>query len=170
MKKAGSRRESNPGHLWLEPPALCHWATTAGQPPTLYIYCTGGTECLSRTPGSHSVCAVRTLLGVDRKILSVRKEPMLSCFSHSKCKQHLALLWGANRGKWKRPAAAGSRTQDTSGLSRRALPLSHDSQTTTNPHLNQSLLPQGLFDCCNVTMPPRIFFMLEQMCNYTPAY
>ena len=33
-EKAGSRRESNPGHLWLEPPVLCHWATTAGQPPT----------------------------------------------------------------------------------------------------------------------------------------
>ena len=29
--KAGSCRESNPGHLWLEPPVLCHWATTAGQ-------------------------------------------------------------------------------------------------------------------------------------------
>ena len=24
----------NPGHPWLEPPVLCHWATTAGQPPT----------------------------------------------------------------------------------------------------------------------------------------
>ena len=45
---------------------------------------TGGTECLSHTPGSYSVCAVRTPLGVDRKILSVRKEPMLSgFFSHS---------------------------------------------------------------------------------------
>ena len=42
------------------------------------MYCTSGTECLSRTPGSHSVCAVRTPLGVDRKILSIRKEPMLS--------------------------------------------------------------------------------------------
>ena len=43
---------------------------TAGRPPTLtilYMYCTGGTECLSRTPGSHSVCAVRTLLGVNQK-------------------------------------------------------------------------------------------------------
>ena len=28
------------------------------------------------------------------------------------------ILWGENRGKWKRSAAAGSRTQDTSGLSR----------------------------------------------------
>ena len=28
------------------------------------------------------------------------------------------MLWGTNRGKWKRPAAARSRTQDTSGLSR----------------------------------------------------
>ena len=55
---------TNPGHLWLEPPVLCHWATTAGQPPTLtilYMYCTGGTECLSRTPGNHSVCAVTEL-------------------------------------------------------------------------------------------------------------
>ena len=54
---------------------------TAIQPPTLtilYVYCTGGTECLNRTPGSHSVCAVRTLLEVDRNIFSIRKEPMLS--------------------------------------------------------------------------------------------
>ena len=83
VKKAGSRWESSPGHLWLEPPVLCRWATTTEQPPTLtvlYMYCTGGTECLSRTHGSHSVCAVRTLLGVDRKIVSIRKEPMLSGF------------------------------------------------------------------------------------------
>ena len=83
-EKAISRQELNPGHLWLETPVLCHWAMTAGQPPTLtipYIYCTGGTECLSHTPGSHSVCAVRTPLGVDQKILSIRKEPMLSCKS-----------------------------------------------------------------------------------------
>ena len=34
--------ESNPGHLWLEPPVICHWATIAGQSPTftfLYLYC-----------------------------------------------------------------------------------------------------------------------------------
>ena len=43
-----------------------------------YMHCTGGTECLSRTPGSHSVCAVRTPLGVDQKIFSIRKELMLS--------------------------------------------------------------------------------------------
>ena len=39
----------NPGHLWLEPPVLCHRATTTGQPPTLkilYAYRTGGTEHL----------------------------------------------------------------------------------------------------------------------------
>ena len=35
-------------------------------------------EYISRTPGSHSVCAIRTRLGVNRKILSIRKEPMLS--------------------------------------------------------------------------------------------
>jgi len=42
------------------------------------MYCTSGIGCLSRTPSSHSVCAVRTPLGVDWKILSIRKEPMLS--------------------------------------------------------------------------------------------
>ena len=44
------------------------------------MYCTLGTECLSHNPGSHSVCAVRTLLGVNRKILSIKKEPILSSF------------------------------------------------------------------------------------------
>ena len=56
-EKAGSHRELNPGYLWLEPPVLCHWTTTAGQPPTLtilHMYCTGGTEWLSCTPGSHT--------------------------------------------------------------------------------------------------------------------
>ena len=37
-------------------------------------------KCLSLTPGSHSACAVSTPLGVDQKILSVGKEPMLSGF------------------------------------------------------------------------------------------
>ena len=53
---------------WLIQPVLCHWALTTRQPPThtiFYVYCTGDTECLSYTPGSNSVCAVRTLLGVD---------------------------------------------------------------------------------------------------------
>jgi len=49
------------------------------------MYCTGGTECLSCTPGSHSVCAVRTPLGVDWKILSVK---MLLAFRVRKTTQH----------------------------------------------------------------------------------
>ena len=36
MKKAGSRWELNPGHLWLELLVLCHWARPAGQPPFIY--------------------------------------------------------------------------------------------------------------------------------------
>ena len=95
-EKAGSRRESNPGHLWLEPPVLCHWSTTASRPPTLtilYVYWADGTECLSCTSGSDPACAVRTPLGVDRKILSIRKEPMLSGVSHFKCWKHLASRW-----------------------------------------------------------------------------
>ena len=75
---ASSRLESNPGHLWLEPPVLCHWAMATGQPRTLtilYIYCTDGTECLRHTPGSQSVCAVRTLLQVDQKFSPLGKNP-----------------------------------------------------------------------------------------------
>ena len=55
-EKASSHCELNPGHLCLEPPVLCHWATIAGELPTptiLHMYCTGGIECLSCTPGRH---------------------------------------------------------------------------------------------------------------------
>ena len=38
---------------------------------SIHTHCRGGTEYLSCTPGSHSVCAVRTLLGVDQKMLSI---------------------------------------------------------------------------------------------------
>ena len=31
-EKAGSRWESNPGRLWLEPPVLCQWPTEPRQP------------------------------------------------------------------------------------------------------------------------------------------
>ena len=41
-----------------------------------------GLKCVIRTPGSRSVsvCPVRTSLGVDRKILSIRRKHMLSDF------------------------------------------------------------------------------------------
>ena len=44
-------------------------------------------SCLMLEINSLSVCAVRTLLGVDQKILSIRKKTMLSGFSHSKCSE-----------------------------------------------------------------------------------
>ena len=80
---AGSCRKLNPGLFWLEPPVLYHWATTAKQPPILtilYMYCMGSTDYPSRTPGSHSVCAVRTLLRVNWRIIFIRKELILSGF------------------------------------------------------------------------------------------
>ena len=55
----------------------------------LYMYCTGGTECLSRTPGSHSVCAVRTPLGVDRKNSLHQERTHAEWFTRSKCSEHL---------------------------------------------------------------------------------
>ena len=74
--------------LGIEPrtPGLCSQcsATELRQPdihqPPQSSICTAqvGLKCLSCTPGSHSVCAFRTPLGVDRKILSIRKEPVLS--------------------------------------------------------------------------------------------
>ena len=49
-------------------------------------------KCLSCAPSSHSVCAVRTPLGGYWKILSIRREPMLSGFSQSKCLELLLLV------------------------------------------------------------------------------
>ena len=57
--------------------------TATEQAPTLtmlYMYRISGTECLSHTPGSHLVCTARIPLGVDRKILAISKEFMLSGF------------------------------------------------------------------------------------------
>ena len=58
-------------------------------------------NCLSHTPGSHSVCAVRTWLGVNWKILSISKQPMLSGFSLSELRTHVGIrefrgLWEAH--------------------------------------------------------------------------
>ena len=56
VKRPAVAGSLKPWHLWLKLPVLCHWATTTGQPPTvkiLYVYCSGGTESLSLTPGSH---------------------------------------------------------------------------------------------------------------------
>ena len=73
---------------------LCHWATTNRQPPVLtihYLYCTGGAEMpWSHTWSTQYVPSELCMIGVDQKILSIRIEPMLSGFSHSKCLNHLA--------------------------------------------------------------------------------
>ena len=75
-KKERSCRESNPSPLT--------WVTsivnTKLQTPALTIlrmHCTGSTDCLCHTPGSYSLCAIRTwLLEVNCKSFSVRREPM----------------------------------------------------------------------------------------------
>ena len=80
-EKAGSRRESHPGHLACVASALPlsydNQTTTSPHNP---LFCTGGTEVPQSPPGSHSVCAIRTLLGADQKILTINSEPILSGF------------------------------------------------------------------------------------------
>ena len=82
-KKASSRQDSNPGHHWLELSVLCHWATTARPLTILSMYCTGGTECLSHTPGSYSVCAIRTLLDMERYQIQNNKHQLLHAWKIS---------------------------------------------------------------------------------------
>ena len=62
--KGGSRWESEPGHLACAASALPlsynKWTTTSPHNPLIYT-AQVGLKGLSHTPGSHSVCAVRTL-------------------------------------------------------------------------------------------------------------
>ena len=62
-RKTSSLLESNPGHL-----ASCQCsAMTTRQSPVIIILCmywTGGSQCLCCTPGSHSICVIRTPLWV----------------------------------------------------------------------------------------------------------
>ena len=71
---------------WLVQLVLYHWATTNGKPPTLtilYMYCTGGT---SHPSSSHSVCAVRTPLGIDCKIVHQKR-------AHAEWLSRLVVVW-----------------------------------------------------------------------------
>ena len=74
-KKAGSRQESNPGHLAYVASALplsYNSRTTTNPPTILYIYCTGGTE----VPQSHT----RQLLGMCPRNPVRGRQPILSDF------------------------------------------------------------------------------------------
>ena len=62
---------------WLEPLVLYHWTTITGQAAVLTIFCMYVLHRWYCIPGSH-LCVVRALLGVDQKILSIRREFMLS--------------------------------------------------------------------------------------------
>ena len=44
------------------------------------------------------------------------------------------MLWGENRGKWKSRQPPGVEPRTPLAWAASALPLSHDSRTTTNPH------------------------------------
>ena len=84
IEKAGSYQELNLGHLACAASALLlsydNRTTTSPHNPLCILYAKVVLNCLSLTPGSHSVCAIRTLLGVDWKIPSIKREPILSGF------------------------------------------------------------------------------------------
>ena len=102
-------------------PVFCHWATTTGQPPALYIcdiwiaqvvilyvYCTGGTDMLSHTP---------------------QYVPSESCPENSLHQERThAKLW-----KWKGQQLPGIKPEHLACIAS-ALPLSYDNWTTTSPH------------------------------------
>lgn len=65
--------------------------------------CTGVTgqvqlECLSQTPSSHSVCAIRTPLGVDQKIQERTHAGCMTEGKSSSCEGHTVLFCTTFRG------------------------------------------------------------------------
>ena len=81
-EKAASCLETNPGHLACAFSALLlsyDNQTTMNAPATIiYIYCSGGTKMLqSHTQQLLSMC-FQNSIGIDRKIFSIRRKPMLS--------------------------------------------------------------------------------------------
>ena len=146
---AVARSQTQDMHLWLEPPVQdlppshnSRTTTNPHNPP--YMYCTGGTECLSRTPGSHSVAMYRQNSGRGWPENSLLYEGThAECFSHSKCSEHLACLTLETNGfrcyeaKIEENEKAGSHwesTQDTSGLSRQCSICHSQSHTLLLPH------------------------------------
>ena len=77
-----------PGHLACAVSALPlnydNHTTTNPHNPRLVCTAQVGLKYLSCTPGSHSVCAIRTSLGADWKILFIMRRPMLSGFLNLK--------------------------------------------------------------------------------------
>ena len=51
------------------------------------------------------------------------------------------MLWGENRGKWKSQQSPGVEPRTPLAWAASALPLSHNSRTTTNPHNPLCILP-----------------------------
>ena len=80
-EKAGSHRELNPGHLTYAVSALpLRLRQTDNYKPSQSSICIAQVGLRNVSVVHLAVCAVKTPLGVDWKILSVRREPMLSGF------------------------------------------------------------------------------------------
>ena len=132
-EKAGSVTRSWTQNTWL---VLCHWATTAGQPPALTVlsmYCTGGTEMpQSHTRQPLSMCRQNPVGGWPESSLH-QERTHAEWFSLSRtlasCKENLH-VWGENRGKWKGWQSPAIKPR-TPGLCCQ-LPLSYDNRTTTS--------------------------------------
>ena len=70
---AGNRTQDT----WLVQPVLCHWATTTSWEALalmilcIYVLHRWDWNASVALPGSHSVCAIRTMLGIDQKKIVV---------------------------------------------------------------------------------------------------
>ena len=68
IEESEKGRELNPGHLWLEPPVICHWAMATTNPHNpLYVLLV-----VLNSSVAHPAATIRNSLGVDPKILSIR--------------------------------------------------------------------------------------------------
>ena len=115
---AGSRRESNPGHLACAASALPlsydNWPALT----ILYMYCTGGTEMSQlQTWQPLSMCCQNSVWDQPENSLH-QERTYAEWFSQSKCSEHLASCWNKFRcyeAKIEESEKAGSHLESNPG-------------------------------------------------------
>ena len=73
------------------------------------------------------------------------------------------MLWGENRGKWKRPAATRSRTQDTPGLSRQCSATEPRQPDNHQPSPSSICTAQVVLNASVATWQPLSMFYINRV-------